>query len=68
MDRLAYARKIFQMHFKHLKAQKPLSGFTMLELGPGGSSSVALFGFVFEARRTSLVDVGNFVSLDVMLY
>tara|TARA_B100000242_G_C42603968_1_gene285124 strand:- start:236 stop:406 length:171 start_codon:yes stop_codon:yes gene_type:complete len=56
------------MHFRHFKVQQPKSGFTVLELDPGDSLSAALFGYVFEARRTSLVDVGNFVTQDVMLY
>ena len=68
MDRFPYASKIFQMHFKHFKVRQPGSGFTMLELGPGDSLSAALFGYVYGARRTYLVDVGNFVSQDMMLY
>lgn len=68
MDRFPYASKIFHLHFKHFKAQQSGSGFTMLELGPGDSLAAALFGYVFGARRTYLVDVGNFVSTDLSLY
>ena len=68
MEKFSYSSKIFNLHFKHFKEAQNVSGFTLLELGPGDSLMTALFGYALGARRTYLVDVGNFASKDLSFY
>ena len=69
MDRLDYARAVFETHyalagFDSAKRET----FICLELGPGDSLLSALLARHYGSRRTYLVDVGDYALGDVEFY
>ena len=60
-----YAYKIFVQHYKLCN---PEPGFVCLELGPGDSLCSSIISFSLGAKRSYLVDAGNFVSHNMKVY
>lgn len=68
MDSTAYPIKIFRLHADRAYPAGLLPGMVILELGPGDSVASALLGYAYGARRTYLVDVGDFASKEISFY
>jgi SAM-dependent methyltransferase len=68
MDSADYPLKIFRLHVERAHPQGLPPGSVILELGPGDSIASAIIGYAYGARRTHLVDVGDFASKNVEFY
>lgn len=67
MHDAAYARQVFDDHFRPVEDRLP-PAFTMLELGPGDSVASALLAAAAGNGRTWLVDAGDFATRDIAAY
>ena len=68
MTRPAFAYDTFRQHFDDADFHRKSGGFTMLELGPGDSLSMALVARAHGAASTCHVDVGPFATGDPAVY
>lgn len=63
-----YAVSVGRAHFAKAGLEGRAPGFTALELGPGDSLAGAFVMHALGAARTYMVDAGNFVSADPLVY
>lgn len=68
MNKLDYAIGVFSKHADRVGGVSTFSGRTCLELGPGDSLASAILARAAGARKTYLVDVGNFVEANMPFY
>ncbi|MFW8744740.1 methyltransferase domain-containing protein [Mesorhizobium japonicum] len=68
MNQVEYALKIFSLHAERCFPNGFLPGVTMLELGPGDSIASAVIANAYGAKKTYLVDVGNYAVKDIAFY
>lgn len=65
----AYARTVFALHIKDAFGERePPAGLTYLEMGTGDSVASAVFAAALGAKKTYLVDVGDFITRDMAFY
>ncbi len=68
MNQGDYALRVFRGHLDRMNQGESLQGCTVLELGPGDGITSGLIAHAYGARRTYLVDSGNFVERDIAVY
>jgi SAM-dependent methyltransferase len=68
MDASGYSMKIFKLHAERAYPNGFLRDAVVLELGPGDSIASAVIAMAHGARRSYLVDMGHFASIDTTFY
>lgn len=68
MNQADYALGVVTHHLERLGGSDKIKGAVCLELGPGDSLSSAIIAHALGARKTYLVDVGDFAEKDIETY
>jgi SAM-dependent methyltransferase len=68
MDSTGYALRSFSLHKQRAFGGAPLTGKTILEIGPGDSLASAVIGKALGAQSVVLVDAGAYATGDVGIY
>ncbi|MBV9883208.1 MAG: class I SAM-dependent methyltransferase [Sphingomonadaceae bacterium] len=68
MNQADYALGVVTHHLERLGGADRIKGAVCLELGPGDSLSSAIIAHALGARKTYLVDVGDFADRDIETY
>jgi SAM-dependent methyltransferase len=63
-----YAYSVFIKHFENSKFHRKSSGFVSMELGPGDSLYSALIAYCFGAKKSYLIDTGQYAIDDPTSY